>query len=68
VSKDHEYLVSKGWHHTGTKQRGLRTIKYWAHPDYEPPPCGSFYQKDALEMQRIQDFLAEIVAVFRRKP
>lgn len=55
LSKDHEYLVSHGWRHTGTKRMGYKSIKYWAHPLYPPPPCGSFYQTDALQLQKAID-------------
>jgi hypothetical protein len=59
VSRDHEYLVSRGWRHTGTKRMGYKSIKYWTHPLYPPPPCGSFYQTDALELQRGIDRLED---------
>lgn len=55
MSKDHKYLVSRGWRHTGTKRMGYKSIKYWAHSQFPPPPCGSFYQTDALELQRALD-------------
>lgn len=54
-SKEHLYLESRGWTHTGTKTMGFKSIKYWAHPQFPPPPCGSFYQTDALELQRALD-------------
>lgn len=60
LSKDHQYLVSRGWAHTGTRQRGYKTIKYWAHPSYQPPPCGSFYQTDALILQKRVDSLVDL--------
>jgi hypothetical protein len=47
---------------TGSKKTGYKTIQYLKHPDYEPPPCGSFYQTDALELQKDQDFLDALIA------
>ena len=59
LSKDHQYLVSRGWRFTGSKKMGYKTIKYWDHPDHQPPSCGSFYQTDALELQRRLDVIQE---------
>jgi hypothetical protein len=54
-SRDHLYLVSKGWRFTGARKMGFKTTKYWEHPDHPAPPCGSYYQTDALMLQRILD-------------
>lgn len=51
MSKQSEYLQSKGWRKVG--ERG--GMKYWDHPDHQPARHGCFITFDAVSHQRNLD-------------